>query len=560
MSQTMPVILHPKKFGSANTPTCFASLIQSFEANGSSAALTFYQGDEYKGLSYQQLQTSVQSWCDFLQSKYGLQVGDRVAVCMRNGLDFVPVALAVIAIGAVLVPFNPESEPDFVDTSLKVSGAILAVLENDLNSALAERFHLRFRDRCIPASVTAPEATSPMALTAHSPQCPALMLFTSGTTGHPKGVLLSQSALLANAQSMIANFGLSGNTQLAIMPLFHAHAFGFGLMTSLLSGSHLVLTRGLSPSLWARAINEQSVSFTSLAPPLLQMLLRMRVKQRDVPSLRAILVSSAPLLRHQAQVFIERTGIRLIHGWGLSEYTNFATCLRVGAEDEYYQNALIQTNHFSVGHALDGTQIQIRSVDGAVLDEGKEGELWVRGSSMMLGYHNNDAATQTAIQNGWLRTGDLGYWQSSPEGVQHFISGRIKEIIIRGGEKIVPMAVEAMLRRRLPELDHMPWAVVGFPHDIYGEEIGLYVQRELAVDSEYLLETLNKLSNDFRPKVVVVGLHDIPMTHTGKVQRLKLQSYFKPYSMASGSSQLIIDSTNSSIEIPCQSNLLSALS
>lgn len=536
----------PKALQQAVVPTCFVSLVQSFKGRETGPALTFYEGEGHIGLTYGQLLIAVQDWCAFLQYRHGLQSGSRVAVCMRNGLDFAPVALAIIALGAVLVPFNPESDPDFVEASLEVSGAVLAVLEEELSSALAERFRARLGERCISAGVKPPEAVPAIPWVVHPPESPALILFTSGTTGRPKGVLLSQSALLANASSMVANFGLNGHAQLATMPLFHAHAFGFGLMTSLLSGGHLVLTRGLSPSLWTHAINEQSVSFTSLAPPLLQVLLRMRVKQSDVPGLRAILVSSAPLPRHQAQAFIERTGIQLIHGWGLSEYTNFATCMRVDAGDAYFQSALEAADHFSVGHALGDTEIEIRSADDAVLGEGEEGELWLRGPSMMLGYHGDGVATQAAIQDRWLRSGDLGYWRASQEVPQYFISGRIKEIIIRGGEKIVPMVVEAVLRRRLPELDHAPWAVVGFPHAIYGEEIGLYIQREFPFDSAHLLKVLNDLSNDLRPKVVVVGSDDIPMTHTGKVQRLKLQSHFQSCATAGGPSQLVINSVNTS--------------
>ena len=120
------------------------------------------------------------------------------------------------------------------------------------------------------------------------------MLYTSGTTGNPKGVALPQGSLLANAWSMAVNFGLEGETQLAVLPLYHAHAFGFGLMTALTTGGHLVFTDRFDPFSWAEVIRAESVTLTSVVPTLLAPLLQL-VRRDKVPGLRAILVSSAPL-------------------------------------------------------------------------------------------------------------------------------------------------------------------------------------------------------------------------------------------------------------------------
>ena len=167
----------------------------------------------------------------------------------------------------------------------------------------------------------------------------AVVLYTSGTTGNPKGVALRQRNLLCNAWSMAQNFGLDATTQLAVLPLYHAHAFGFGLMTALSTGGHLVFTERLEPFTWAEVIRAESVAVTSVVPTLLPMLLAAGVTREKVPTLRAILVSSAPLPRDLARDFEARTRIPLIQGWGLSEYTNFACCLSPDAPAEEHARA-----------------------------------------------------------------------------------------------------------------------------------------------------------------------------------------------------------------------------
>jgi acyl-CoA synthetase (AMP-forming)/AMP-acid ligase II len=535
--------------GSIEVPTSsFSRLVSLFDYRGSDKALTFYHSDEIQNINYSQLKAATLGWCAFLQQRFHVGEETYVAICLRNDLCFVPIALAVIMLGAVLVPFNPESDEDFVRAALALTDIKVAVLEAELGSPLRDIFAEYVGDSFVWASLNAPEVLTHIGLTVQVPSTPALMLFTSGTTGRPRGVVLSQAALLANAQSMIDNFGLERTTQLAVMPLFHAHAFGFGLMTALLSGGHLVITRGLSPSLWKRAIQEQSVTFTSVAPPLLQLLLAMLVKQSDVPSLRAILVSSAPLPHDLAEAFVRRSGIRLIHGWGLSEYTNFATCLKVDEGDDYYRTWLLEHKWPTVGHTLAGTKIEVRNADGMGLGPGQIGELWVSGPSTMLGYHANEVATLKTIQNGWLRSGDLGYWLDSPQGRLYFVTGRLKEIIIRAGEKIAPISIELALRRLLPHIDQKHWAVVGYPHAIYGEEIGLYINRAIGMDPNHLAKALLQMTPDMRPKSIFVGVEEIPVTPTGKVQRLKLQTHFAGCENDSSLVRVMFDPRLSNIE------------
>src|SRR5205814_9872764 len=181
--------------------------------------------------------------------------------------------------------------------------------------------------------------------------------------------------------------------------------------------------------------------------------LETRVTASKVPGLRALLVSSAPLDVSLARTFEDQTAIPLVQGWGLSEYTNFACCLSPALPAQERRSLLLDGELTSVGSPLEGTEVTV--IDG---------ELCVRGPSRMLGYFKDEAATQATVDaDGWLHTGDEGHAREHAGRPHFFITGRRKEVIIRGGEKISPLAVERKLLAALPELlGHL--VVVGFPH------------------------------------------------------------------------------------------------
>jgi long-chain acyl-CoA synthetase len=337
--------------------------------------------------------------------------------------------------------------------------------------------------------------------------------------------------MIANATRMAALFGLDHATQLAVLPLFHAHALGFGLMTALVGGGHLVVAERFDPFAWASIIRDERVRVTSVVPTLLGPLLDVRVRQDAVPTLERVLVSSAPLDAALAQKFQERTGIPLVHGWGLSEYTNFACCLPIDLDEDARRELLLGGVSASIGAPLPGTEVEVRCGDGARLPEGRTGELFVRGDGTMLSYFREPEATRLAIDDdGWLRTGDEGRFVRHAGRPFFHVTGRIKEIIIRGGEKISPVAVERRLLRALPELDGK-LVVLGFSHEVHGEEVGAYLEMASLPESieSRLRAALSGMTHETRPKVVLFSAMDIPRTHTGKIQRRRLEPLFSRY-------------------------------
>ena len=377
----------------------------------------------------------------------------------------------------------------------------------------------------------------------------AIVLYTSGTTGNPKGVALGQGSLLANAWSMALNFRFEDETQLAVLPLYHAHALGFGLMTTLTTGGHLVFMERFDPFAWGEVLRVESVTLTSVVPTLLQPLLQIGVRADKIPTLRAILVSSAPLTASLARAFEEKTKLRLLQGWGLSEYTNFACCLPVDLAEEERRRLLYGGELTCIGSPLPGTEVKVVGADGATLPADQRGELCVRGHSTMLSYFRDEGATAATLgEDGWLRTGDEGFFQQAGEspgsaggpqasagGPAFFITGRIKETIIRDGDKFSPLAIERRIVTELPELEGRLVAL-GFPHDVHGEEIGLYIEHEELGDElrARLTKVVGEMPLDARPKIILYGTTPIPRTHTGKIQRRKLHAAFAPFRSSRG--------------------------
>jgi acyl-CoA synthetase (AMP-forming)/AMP-acid ligase II len=325
----------------------------------------------------------LEALASMLHGAHGVRAGDRVAILAPNRLEIPVLILALLRLGAVVVPLNPGSAPEDWSFILGHSGARGLCATDELLARVPERpsFTLRVEDAFAGGGPAPPPATGTLAEDA------AVVLYTSGTTGNPKGVALRQRNLLWNAWSMAQNFRLLGTTQLAVLPLYHAHAFGFGLMTALSTGGHLVFTERLEPFAWAEVVRKENVAVSSVVPTLLPMLLATGLTRSKVPPLRHLLVSSAPLPVDLARDFETRTQIPLIQGWGLSEYTNFACCVSPFEPEDEHAKMMFGWEVPTIGPALTGSDVRVIDAAGAPAAEGVRGELVIRGHSTMSGYY-----------------------------------------------------------------------------------------------------------------------------------------------------------------------------
>jgi acyl-CoA synthetase (AMP-forming)/AMP-acid ligase II len=501
-------------------------------------ALTFYKGRALAGrLNYGQLLAGVERFTRRLRDELGVLPGDCIAVLSPNRLEVPALLLAAMRLGAAVVPLNPTTQPSDWDYILAHSAARLIFGTSDLLARLIHRpaAVCDFEDEPAAAPGEVPAGALVVAPGALA-RTMAIVLYTSGTTGNPKGVALAQSSLLANAWSMAVNFGFHDETQFAVLPLYHAHALGFGLMTTLSTGGHLVFTDRFDPFSWAEVLRAESVTLTSVVPTLLGPLLQIGVRRERVPSLRAVLVSSAPLSAALARAFEAKTAIPLVQGWGLSEYTNFACCLPADLPDDERKRLLYGDELTSIGGPLPGTEVRVVGPNGELAGPEERGELQIRGHSTMLTYFKDEGATAAALSpDGWLRTGDEGFFRLADGRPSFFITGRLKETIIRDGDKLSPLAIERRILTDIPEIEGR-MVVLGFPHEVHGEEIGVYLEGEDLPDdlAARLTKVASEMPADARPKVILHGAAPIPRTHTGKIQRRKLHPTFAPFSNCRG--------------------------
>jgi long-chain acyl-CoA synthetase len=425
------------------------------------------------------------------------------------------------------VPLNPSYSVDEMAYVLDDASPVLVVTDRATGGERLEE--LRRAGGCLVLEdLTLPTGKAPRRVGV-SGDDPAIILYTSGTTAFPKGVVLMHRNLVANPWSMVKALGIDRPVQYSVMPFYHGHAVGFGMMTCLLSSGHLVMTDRMDPFAWARVIATEAVTVTSMVPSMLQVLVRTRVTQAAVPTLRWVFVSAAPLPSQLARQFEEQSGLRLAHAWGLSEFTNFATVLPADAAEPVRSAMLFGREIPCVGYPLDGSDVSVVRLDGSQADPGELGELRVTGPSTSLGYHRKPDETGKAFRDGWLYSGDEGYYLVEAGTRCFFVTDRIKDLIIGSGEKVSPTAVEATIVAALPELAGRIVSV-GYPHQTYGEEVGLVVDiAEIAGTEDRLLKVMRDMPVRCRPKVVLWGPDVIPRTHTGKTQRRMLVKRFAAY-------------------------------
>ena len=466
-------------------------------------------------LHYGELALSCRRIGELLRSR-GLNVGDTVAVVMPNGLQTLCVLLGAMHAGLIVNPVNLLSQTEQMRYVLGHSDCKLACVAPEW----AERVRalLAGLDREVALIVVDPDgeglagedhASLVAPTAAPTPDTVALLMYTSGTTGVPKGVMLTQANLAANARAISREHGLSAiDRVLAVLPLYHINAFAVTMLAPLAHRGSLSMPAKFS----AARFWEQTAGCTwiNVVPTMISYLLEGATPARaQTAAIRFCRSASAALPPEHHRAFEQQFGIGIIETMGLTETVapSFSNPLNP---------ALRKVG--SVGRA---SGCEARVIDAALLPvaDGITGELAIRGPNVMLGYYKNEAATRASFTpDGWLRTGDLGH----RDGDGFFVvTGRIKELIIKGGENIAPREIDEALLAHPAVLDA---AAVGIPDPHYGQEImACVVLRAGAVCSEDELRAfcIEHLGRYKTPKVLRF-ITELPRGPSGKVQRLKL--------------------------------------
>ena len=549
------------------------------KTSGSKTFLIFYDANgERQDLSYAELNARVHQAANFLYEDLGIRRGDRVATITYNHIDTVLIYFACWVIGAAVAPQNVAEDDRRIafilrNSEAKVCFARAEYLERaeaiikgldgdegapnigaivDVGGTPSDRyinFHKAVANR--PTTFLGDDSgakSADMPLGDGTPATAtlddeALLVYTSGTTGTPKGVILSQYNLLVDAQGISQWQAITGNQRaMCVLPIHHVNGIVVTIIVPLLVGGSTVLNRRFSVShFWERVVRE-GINVVSVVPTLLQFLIEFgqgelaagntifggAISRRDLTHFRHFICGAGTLSVKLAQEFSEMFGFTLLHGYGLSESTCYSCFLPISLSWEANQRWLLDHGYPSIGCPIEANEMAIFAADGSgkLLDEGERGEICIRGHNVMQGYFKRPDANAETFKFQWFRSGDEGYYLRDEMGRRFFfISGRIKELINRGGVKFSPFDIEEVLLG----IDGVKVGLaIGFLNDYYGEEVGAYVVLEegAKVEEEAILARCREIMTfEKSPKAVVFG-KDIPVTSTGKFQRLKLQRLF----------------------------------
>ena len=449
--------------------------------------------------------------------------GDRIAIVLPNGPEMALVLLAAMSVGCA-APLNPkyrEEEFRFYLDDLRRRGARdrrqragraaaapaeTSIVDLAVAACRSTSRSLRARLRRRPSLRTPRAAAEPARPTADDE---ALVLHTSGTTSRPKIVPLRQRNLAASAQNIAASLQLTAaDRSLTVMPLFHIHGIMAGLLAPLSAGGGVVATPGFDAFKFHRWLDDLRPTYYTAVPTMHQMVLARSPEARRATSLRFVRSSSASLPGPVLDGLTELFAVPVVEAYGMTEASHQMTCnpLPPGT-----------AKRGSVGIAT-GIEVAILDAEHHVLPPGDRGEVAIRGATVVDGYENNPAANEAAFTAGWFRTGDEGMLD---EDGYLFLTGRLKEQINRGGEKISPLEIDEVLLRHPAVAEAVTFAI---PHDKLGEEVGaavVLVEGHVATEAE-LRDFLREQLAPFKVPKQIVLVAEIPKGATGKIQRIGL--------------------------------------
>jgi long-chain acyl-CoA synthetase len=448
----------------------------------------------------------------------GVAPGDRVVVCMANCPEVSIAYQALWLAGAVVTPATfllPAPDLRHVIANAEAR-AVITTPEfiSKVLEATEGLEHVRFVI-CTEAAGTADdvleladlERADPRPIVARSDDDLAALLYTGGTTGRAKGVMLSHANLYFSGRQAHDAAHVPGvNRQLTTLPL--SHAYGLLVTIAAMHNSEQginVLLRWFDPATYLALIGEHQLQLSAVVPTMLQILLGLPLEDYDLSTLQWLSSGGAPLAPEVEQEFCRRVpSVSIRQGYGLTESAALISTNPTGA-----------VRRGSVGRPVPGTEVEIRDADGRPLPAGEAGEVCARSPGVMQGYWRAPEATSEAIEDGWLRTGDIGYLDA--EGYLYIVD-RKKDLIIRGGFNVYPRDVEDALVRH-PAVQMA--AVVGRPSERHGEEVVAFVS--LAADAEItgddLVEWAREHIGGYKYPREVHLIDAIPLTPVGKIDR-----------------------------------------
>ena len=472
--------------------------------------------DDADPITYRELAEAVEVLAARLAS-FGVTRGDCVALALSPGPEFVEMLIAIASLGAAAAPLNPaysETEFAFYLEDLEPRVLLLGAREVEAaRSAARDAVHVidvTLTDGAPPTLVSLEGEARQSSLSVGTPDDIALLLHTSGTTSRPKQVPLLHRNLVASARSIARHYLLTQeDVSYCAMPLFHVHGLVASTFAQLAAGGTVIVPRRVGPGRFWSQLRDHGVTWYSASPTLHQMVLERAPSELEGSRLRFARSCSSALEPRVLTLLEEYLGVPVLEAYGMTE-----------ASHEMAANPLPPGRRVpgSVGVPT-GAEIQVVDENGRPVPDGDVGEVVIRGPGVTAGYLANEKANAESFRGGWFRTGDQGRFEDG----YLVLTGRIKEIIIRGGENISPLEIEAVLKTHPAVAEAVAY---GIPDAKYGQLVGAaVVPQGNLTEAEVVAHCAAQLAGFKVPSVVHV-VESIPRTPTGKVQRPRMAAHF----------------------------------
>ncbi len=488
-------------------PTNLACAFVDSAARHGAKTAVFWGAEE---ISYHALLLRAAGVATTLVEQEKIQPGDRVALWMKNCPEFIPAWFGILLAGGVVVPVNNFLKPDEIAFILRDAAVRVVIHDESLREGAVKLATLLPELR----QLRAEEFTSPSSLPsfpgAHRTSADlAVLVYTSGTTGHPKGAMLSHGNLLANVESCREKLAAVDHDRFVVLlPMFHSFMMTVGMLLPLLVGGSMLLIKSVSPP--KNVIAEILARRATILPAVPQFFRALAHGEAppDFP-LRLCISGGAPLPAEILKEFRERMPVPLIEGYGLSEASPVVTLNPIDGSGKAG----------SIGLPITGVEVSVQSEDGKILGVGETGELCVRGANVMQGYWNQPDESARALRDGWLLTGDIGHGDADG---YFFITDRKKDMLLVNGINVYPREIEEIIYQ-FPGVKEA--AVIGVPDARRGEQPVAYVSAKdgATLDAKALQHFIREHLADYKVPKHVTVLAALPRNATGKILKTELR-------------------------------------
>lgn len=491
--------------------------------------------DGYTRVTYKQLYDEVQKMASGLALK-GIQKGDKVMVCLPNWNEFVTIYFALASLGAILVPCNSRYRSEELLYILQSSEAKAVFVTEDFGHVEFFQYCLKNDDRksslehiftvrsnkegllSFPDLMEMGEKMPSPKVSINPVEDVFSILYTSGTTGRPKGAMLTHQNFIYSAEATNEKLRCTADDVFLIaVPVFHVFGMAPGIMSAIAVGAKIVFMENFKAIHALEIIEQEKISVHHGVPTMFILELNHpRFAEYDLSSLRTGIIAAAPCPEEIVRRIRNVMGCDIMVFYGLTESTASVTATSFSDEDSI--------RSITVGRVLPGSEVKVVDVHRRVAPAGEVGELALRGPGITKGYYQMPEQTREAIdEEGWFYTGDL---VSIDEKGYIRIVGRKKEMIIRGGYNIYPREVEEIFYKHPSILEI---AIVGLPDTVLGEIscAAIKLKPGHMEDEESIKDFIKDKVADYKVPDRIVFLDSLPMTASGKIQKVALEEVLR---------------------------------